>query len=299
MPIFDSIGSSRRRASTRKPCRGSVNERSTDAALVVYRSVEAIPVCHESTTSEPKERCDEALFLAGACSLSRAYRAARDRREIRSRNRSTTREKKTKSGVDYWSVNGKGQVPVLEFDNGERLTEGTVIVQWIADQNPSAGLIPAAGKPERYRVQEWLNFTTSELHKGFAPIFRPTTPDAFKDISGKISASDSNGSTSSWPASSTDGRHVHRGRRVSVHRAALVGPREARLESVQERHGLYARVEARPKVQEALKAEGLIQLARTSTARFPHTLALTTAGMTSWRVLRPCRRQQAHGSSRC
>ena len=54
-----------------------------------------------------------------------------------------------------------------------------------ADQNPSAGLIPAAGKPERYRVQEWLNFTTSELHKVYAPIFRPTTPDAFKDISGK------------------------------------------------------------------------------------------------------------------
>src|ERR1700704_1580813 len=92
-------------------------------------------------------------------------------------------EKKTKSGVDYWSVNGKGQVPVLEFDNGDRLTEGPVIVQWSADQNPAAGLIPAAGKPERYRVQEWLNFTPSELHKVYAPIFRPPTPDAFKDIS--------------------------------------------------------------------------------------------------------------------
>jgi len=56
-------------------------------------------------------------------------------------------------------------------------------VQWIADQNPTAGLIPSAGKPERYRVQEWLNFVTSELHKVYAPLFRPTTPDAFKDIS--------------------------------------------------------------------------------------------------------------------
>ena len=71
-------------------------------------------------------------------------------------------------------------MPVLELDNGEHLTEGPVIVQYIADQKPGSGLAPAAGTLERYRVLEWLNFITSELHKSYGPIFRPTTPDAFK-----------------------------------------------------------------------------------------------------------------------
>ena len=120
-------------------------------------------------------------FAPGACSLSPhiALREAGVKFDLEQVN---NQEKKTKSGVDYWSVNGKGQVPVLEFDNGDRLTEGPVIVQWIADQNAGSGLIPGCGKPERYRVQEWLNFITSELHKVYGPLFRPNTPDAFKDI---------------------------------------------------------------------------------------------------------------------
>ena len=111
-----------------------------------------------------RENCNEALFLAGACSLS-PHIVLREVGAKFGLERVNNQEKKTKSGVDYWTVNGKGQVPVLKFDNGERLTEGPVIVQWIADQNPTAALIPAAGKPERYRVQKWLNFVTSELHK--------------------------------------------------------------------------------------------------------------------------------------
>ena len=86
-------------------------------------------------------------FAPGACSLSPhiVMREAGANYELEQVN---NQEKKTKSGVDYWTVNPKGQVPVLEFDNGERLTEGPVIVQWIADQNPGAGLIPPTGKPE-------------------------------------------------------------------------------------------------------------------------------------------------------
>src|SRR5262249_61626769 len=76
-----------------------------------------------------------------------------------------------------------GQSRVGNFTNGGRLPGGPVVWRWIADKTPAAGLIPAAGKPERYRVQEWLNFITSELHKSFGPIFRPTTPDAYKTIS--------------------------------------------------------------------------------------------------------------------
>ena len=121
-------------------------------------------------------------FAPGACSLS-PHIVMRETGANYELEQVNNQEKKTKSGTDYWTINAKGQVPVLEFDNGERLTEGPVIVQWIADQNPASGLVPPAGKLERYRVQEWLNFITSELHKTFGPIFRPTTPDAFKALS--------------------------------------------------------------------------------------------------------------------
>ena len=74
-------------------------------------------------------------------------------------------------GTDYYTINPKGYVPLLELDNGERLSEGPAIVQYIADQVPDKQLAPPAGTMARYRLQEWLNFTTSELHKGFSPLF--------------------------------------------------------------------------------------------------------------------------------
>src|SRR5258708_37152622 len=120
-------------------------------------------------------------FSPGACSLS-PHIVLRETGMKFDLEQVNNQEKKTKPGVDYWSVNGKGQVPVLEFDNGDRLTEGPVIVQWIADQNPSAGLVPAAGKPERKPVQEWLSFTTSHRPKGSGPIFRPRTPHPFTRV---------------------------------------------------------------------------------------------------------------------
>jgi glutathione S-transferase len=83
-------------------------------------------------------------------------------------------------GEDYYAVNPKGYVPLLELDDGTRLTEGAVIDQYIADQKPDARLIPRAGTLERYRAQEWLNFIASELHKQFSPLFYPTTPEEVK-----------------------------------------------------------------------------------------------------------------------
>lgn len=83
-------------------------------------------------------------------------------------------------GSDFNAINPKGYVPVLELDNGERLTEGPAIVQYIADLKPELGLAPAAGTFERYRLQEWLAFINSEVHKGFSPLFRPTTPEETK-----------------------------------------------------------------------------------------------------------------------
>jgi glutathione S-transferase len=206
-----------------------------------------------------KEDVMKLYFAPGACSLSphivmRETGAKYDLEQV------NNQEKKTKSGADYWTINGKGQVPVLEFDNGERLTEGPVIVQWIADQNPGAGLIPPAGKPERYRVQEWLNFVTSELHKSFGPIFRPTTPDAYKAIS-----KENLGKRFDWLDKQLAGKQYLMGNQFTVADAYLftvlrwTSRIEMDLAKWPNLKAYVERVGARPKVQEALKAEGLTQ----------------------------------------
>lgn len=74
-------------------------------------------------------------------------------------------------GKDFNAVNPKGYIPVLEFDSGERLTEGAAILQWVADQVPEKNLIPKAGTMERYRAIEWLNYIATEVHKSFSPLF--------------------------------------------------------------------------------------------------------------------------------
>jgi glutathione S-transferase len=93
-----------------------------------------------------------------------------------------TKTKKTEAGEDFSAINPKGYVPVVELDNGERLTEGPAIVQYLADQVPQKKLAPANGTLERARLQEWLNFITSELHKGFSPLFVPSTPEDYKPL---------------------------------------------------------------------------------------------------------------------
>jgi glutathione S-transferase len=78
---------------------------------------------------------------------------------------------KLHDGSDFYAVNPKGYVPVLELDDGQRLTEGAVIDQYVADLKPESKLLPPAGTMERYRAQEWLNFIASEVHKTFGPLF--------------------------------------------------------------------------------------------------------------------------------
>jgi glutathione S-transferase len=85
-------------------------------------------------------------------------------------------------GSDYYQVTAKGQVPLLELDDGARLSEGPAILQYIADHAPASGLAPAAGTMARYRLMEWLNYITSELHKGFSPLFNGTMPQQAKEI---------------------------------------------------------------------------------------------------------------------
>jgi glutathione S-transferase len=90
------------------------------------------------------------------------------------------RKHKLADGSDYYAINPKGYVPVLELDDGQRLTEVAVILQYIADRKPGA-LAPAFGSMERYRLMEWLNFISSEVHKQFGPLWHADTPDATKE----------------------------------------------------------------------------------------------------------------------
>jgi glutathione S-transferase len=83
----------------------------------------------------------------------------------------------TSDGEDYAAINPKGYVPALRLDNGEVLSEGPAIVQYIADQKPEARLAPAPGSFARYRLQEWLNFISTEIHKQFSPMFSPSLPE--------------------------------------------------------------------------------------------------------------------------
>ncbi|ERK10251.1 Glutathione S-transferase [Pantoea sp. AS-PWVM4] len=90
--------------------------------------------------------------------------------------------KRTERGEDYWQINPKGQVPALQFDDGTLLTEGTAIVQYLADQKPDRHLLAPTGSLTRYHTLEWLSFIGTELHKGFSPLFRKDTPAEYKEL---------------------------------------------------------------------------------------------------------------------
>ena len=119
-------------------------------------------------------------FSPGACSFSPHIALREIGADVELVKVDLKNHKLAKDGSDYYAINPKGYVPVLELDNGERLTEGPAIVQYIADLKPELGLAPAAGSFERYRLQEWLTFINSEVHKSFSPLFRPTTPEETK-----------------------------------------------------------------------------------------------------------------------
>jgi glutathione S-transferase len=120
-------------------------------------------------------------YAPGACSLS-PHIVLREADLRFTLVKTDTKTKKLEGGGDYWAINPKGYVPCLELDNGERLTEGPAIVQYIADRAPTKGLAPESGSFERYRLQEWLNYVSTELHKAYGPLFTPTTPPDYKPI---------------------------------------------------------------------------------------------------------------------
>ena len=118
-------------------------------------------------------------YTPGACSLS-PHIALKESGLPHELVKVDLKAKKLPNGDDYATVNPKGQVPALVLDSGEVVTEGPVIVQLIADKVPASQLAPASGTPERYKLQEWLNFIGSEVHKSFGPLFAPALNDDAK-----------------------------------------------------------------------------------------------------------------------
>jgi glutathione S-transferase len=172
----------------------------------------------------------------------------------------STKTHKLADGTDYYTINPKGYVPLLELDNGERLSEGPAIVQYIADQVPQRALAPANGTMARYRVQEWLNFISSELHKTFSPLFRPTTPEDFKAVLKERIVD-----RLKWVDTQLEGRSYLTGESFSVPDAYLFTvtnwckPVGIDISALKHLGAFMARMAARPAVQEAMKAEGLIK----------------------------------------
>ncbi len=119
-------------------------------------------------------------FSPGSCSLS-PHIALREADLPFELERVDLRAKKTSAGSDYLAINPKGYVPALQLDDGELVTEGAIIVQYVADQRPERGLAPPTGTPDRRRLQEWLHFIATELHKGFGPINNPKAGTELKE----------------------------------------------------------------------------------------------------------------------
>ncbi|HJU08977.1 MAG TPA: glutathione transferase GstA [Rhodanobacteraceae bacterium] len=115
-------------------------------------------------------------YSAGACSLS-PHIVARELGLPLQLEKVDTQAKRTASGHDFWQINPKGYVPALELDNGELLTEGPAIVQYLADLKPEKVLAPANGTLARYRLQEMLGYINSEIHKTYSPLFKKDTPE--------------------------------------------------------------------------------------------------------------------------
>lgn len=199
-------------------------------------------------------------YSPGACSLS-PHIALREAGLPFTLEKVDTKTKKTESGADFYAVNPRGYVPALQLDDGSVLTEGAAIVQYIADLKPESELAPKPATLARARLQEELNFVSSELHKGFGPLFNTADSAENRDAAkGKLARR-----FDDVEAKLADGRPYLLGERFSVADGYLftvanwgghVGFPLDRWPKVQ---ALMARVSARATVQDAMKAEGLLQ----------------------------------------
>jgi glutathione S-transferase len=168
--------------------------------------------------------------------------------------------KRTEQGVDYLTVNSKGAVPALELDDGKVLTEGPVVVQYVADQNPDSGLAPPAGTFARYQLMEMLNYLTAEVHKGFGPLFNPEASAEWK-----AAARTALGKKFDWLSGFLGGKTHLLGNSFTVADAYLftllswTGHVGIDLASWPVLAAYQGRIAQRPKVQQALREEHLIK----------------------------------------
>jgi glutathione S-transferase len=166
---------------------------------------------------------------------------------------------RTEAGVDFNTINPKGYVPVLELDDGQLLTEGPAIIQFLAEQKPEAGLLPPAGSLARTRVQEWLTFIGTELHKNFSPLFNPAASADWKaaglaNIERRFSLLEKTLTAQDYLTGANfcvADAYLFTVISWTFYQKIDLAPWPALV-------AYYARVKARPGVQEALRSEGLI-----------------------------------------
>lgn len=197
-------------------------------------------------------------WFPGACSLS-PHIVAREAGIPLELEKFISETGKTEKGDDYaQTVTPKGYVPALRLEDGSVLTEGAAIVQFLADKAPDKKLIPAAGSLERYRTLEWLNYIASEVHKGFFPLFVEGHTDEQKQAAREALAP-----KFAFVEKHLQGKKFLFGDRFDVADAYLFTVLSwTKYVKIQLSAGLgdyLGRVSARPAVQAALKAEGLIK----------------------------------------
>jgi glutathione S-transferase len=197
-------------------------------------------------------------FSAGACSLS-PHIVSLEAGIPLTLVKVDTKSKTTEDGADFLAINPKGYVPALQLDDGEVLTEGTAIVQFLADQKPAAKLAPAAGTFERVRLQEMLGYINSELHKTYSPLFGASvTPELRADRIAYLEKR-----YGFIEKRLADGRPYLFGEQFTVADAYLytvtnwAGFVKVDLSAFPNLLAFQQRVSARPAVQQALAAEGL------------------------------------------
>jgi glutathione S-transferase len=196
-------------------------------------------------------------YSPGACSLS-PHIVLREAGLAFEPVLASTKTHKLQDGSDYYGINPLGYVPMLELDDGTRLREGPAIVQYVADQVPHKNLAPANGTLPRYRLQEWLTFIGTELHKTFSPLFNPATPEEAK---GQFR--DKLASRFEFVDQQLEGKEYVMGDHFTVADAYLyvvtrwTKPMNIDIAKFKNLVAHNARIDARPAVQEALKAEKL------------------------------------------
>ena len=198
-------------------------------------------------------------YSPGACSLS-PHIALHEAGLAFQAVPAPTKTHKLPDGTDYYTINPLGYVPLLELDDGTRLTEGPAIVQYIADQVPDKKLAPPYGSMERYKLMSWLTFIGTELHKGFSPLFNPATPQDYKPM-----VKDRLLSRLRWVDEQLEGRQYLMGDTFTVADGYLftvtnwAAPVGLDISGLAALNAYRARVGARPAVVAAMKAEGLIK----------------------------------------